>query len=160
MATDGRREGAVVAFRDVSQRRNLEQELRWTARHDTPTKLHNRGHFKLALQQELPRLRRSDLDSLGAKSAESKLLTLTGASRNPSESRRSGICDCFRQDLRWSGMICVAHVRGSRNSHAAHFVGAHVARALNPFEKARALPGPSAGSNSTCTAERAAALPT
>ena len=61
---DGRREGAVVAFRDVSQRRILEEELRWAASHDSLTKLHNRGHFELALQQEVQRLRRSDQQSL------------------------------------------------------------------------------------------------
>ncbi|MEZ5440346.1 MAG: EAL domain-containing protein [Lysobacterales bacterium] len=57
---DGRREGAVVAFRDVSQRRILEEELRWAASHDSLTKLHNRAHLEQALQQEVQRLRRSD----------------------------------------------------------------------------------------------------
>jgi diguanylate cyclase (GGDEF)-like protein/PAS domain S-box-containing protein len=57
---DGKREGAVVAFRDVSQRRLLEEELRWQASHDALTKLHNRAHFEQQLQQEVARLRRSD----------------------------------------------------------------------------------------------------
>lgn len=61
---DGKREGAVVAFRDVSQRRLLEEELRWAASHDTLTKLHNRAHFEQQLQQEVARLRRSDQSSL------------------------------------------------------------------------------------------------
>lgn len=61
---DGKREGAVVAFRDVSQRRLLEEELRWQASHDALTKLHNRAHFEQQLQQEVARLRRSDQSSL------------------------------------------------------------------------------------------------
>ena len=61
---DGKREGAVVAFRDVSQRRLLEEELRWQASHDALTKLHNRAHFEQQLQQEVARLRRSDQTSL------------------------------------------------------------------------------------------------
>ncbi len=61
---DGKREGAVVAFRDVSQRRLLEEELRWQASHDALTKLHNRAFFELQLQQEVGRLKRSDQTSL------------------------------------------------------------------------------------------------
>jgi len=61
---DGKREGAVVAFRDVSQRRLLEEELRWQASHDALTKLHNRAYFEQHLQQEVARLRRSDQSSL------------------------------------------------------------------------------------------------
>lgn len=61
---DGKREGSVVAFRDVSQRRLLEEELRWQASHDALTKLHNRAHFEQALAQEVARLRRSDQVSL------------------------------------------------------------------------------------------------
>lgn len=61
---DGKREGAVVAFRDVSQRRLLEEELRWAASHDALTKLHNRAFFEQQLQQEVARLKRSDATSL------------------------------------------------------------------------------------------------
>lgn len=61
---DGRREGSVVAFRDVSQRRLLEDELRWQASHDTLTKLNNRAYFEQQLTQEVQRLRRSDQASL------------------------------------------------------------------------------------------------
>ena len=61
---DGKREGSVVAFRDVSQRRLLEDELRWQASHDALTKLHNRGHFEQQLQQEVLRLKRSEQVSL------------------------------------------------------------------------------------------------
>lgn len=61
---DGRREGSVVAFRDVSQRRLLEDELRWQASHDALTKLHNRAFFEQQLVQEVQRLKRSDQCSL------------------------------------------------------------------------------------------------
>jgi diguanylate cyclase (GGDEF)-like protein/PAS domain S-box-containing protein len=57
---DGKREGSVVAFRDVSQRRLLEDELRYQASHDSLTKLHNRAYFEQQLQQEVLRLRRND----------------------------------------------------------------------------------------------------
>lgn len=56
----GRRKGSVVAFRDVSARKQLEEELRWQATHDDLTKLHNRSHFEHELEQELNRLRRVD----------------------------------------------------------------------------------------------------
>lgn len=57
---DGRREGSVVAFRDISSRRMLEEELRWQANHDALTKLKNRGWFETQLDQEVARLKRSD----------------------------------------------------------------------------------------------------
>lgn len=64
MAIEGQREGSVVAFRDVSQRRLLEDELRWQASHDALTKLHNRAYFESQLEQEVLRLRRSEQSSL------------------------------------------------------------------------------------------------
>ncbi|MDJ0654361.1 MAG: EAL domain-containing protein [Xanthomonadales bacterium] len=57
---DGQRRGSVVAFRDVSARKQLEEELRWQATHDSLTKLHNRSHFETELEQEIHRLKRSD----------------------------------------------------------------------------------------------------
>jgi len=56
---EGRLEGSVVAFRDVSERRLLEKELLWQANHDSLTKLYNRNHFERALDAEVSRLRRS-----------------------------------------------------------------------------------------------------
>lgn len=61
---DGERTGSVVAFRDVSARRQLEEELRWQAEHDTLTKLHNRAWFEAQLEQEILRLRRGGPPSL------------------------------------------------------------------------------------------------
>lgn len=60
---DGRREGSVVAFRDISARRRLEEDLRWQATHDSLTKLLNRAFFETQLEQEIARLKRSDATS-------------------------------------------------------------------------------------------------
>ena len=59
----GQRHGSVVAFRDVSARKLLEEELRWQATHDSLTKLANRSHFEDELEQEVHRLKRSDQTS-------------------------------------------------------------------------------------------------
>jgi len=64
MQVDGRREGSVVAFRDISARRMLEEELRWQAGHDALTKLHNRAWFETELEQEISRLKRTEHVSL------------------------------------------------------------------------------------------------
>jgi diguanylate cyclase (GGDEF)-like protein/PAS domain S-box-containing protein len=64
MQVDGRREGSVVAFRDISARRMLEEELRWQASHDALTKMHNRAWFETQLEQEIARLKRTDHVSL------------------------------------------------------------------------------------------------
>jgi diguanylate cyclase (GGDEF)-like protein/PAS domain S-box-containing protein len=61
---DGERTGSVVAFRDVSVRRQLEEELRWQAEHDGLTKLHNRVWFESQLEQEVSRLRQTGQISL------------------------------------------------------------------------------------------------
>ncbi len=61
---DGRREGSVVAFRDISARRILEDELRWQANHDILTKLYNRAWFETQLEQEIARIRRTEQVSL------------------------------------------------------------------------------------------------
>jgi len=55
---EGRLEGSVVAFRDISERRALEQELLWQANHDPLTKLYNRRHFESQLEEEVARCRR------------------------------------------------------------------------------------------------------
>ncbi len=54
---DGERRGSVVAFRDVSAQRKLEEQLRWQAEHDSLTQLHNRAWFERQLGVELQRLR-------------------------------------------------------------------------------------------------------
>ena len=57
---DGARRGSVVAFRDVSAQRKLEEQLRWQAEHDSLTQLHNRAWFERQLGVELQRLRQQD----------------------------------------------------------------------------------------------------
>jgi diguanylate cyclase (GGDEF)-like protein/PAS domain S-box-containing protein len=59
LTIEGKREGSVVAFRDVSERKVLEEELRWQATHDVLTKLYNRRYFEEQLGQEVDRLKRS-----------------------------------------------------------------------------------------------------
>lgn len=56
---EGRLEGSVVAFRDVSDRRKLERELVWQANHDPLTRLCNRNYLERALEAEVSRLKRS-----------------------------------------------------------------------------------------------------
>ncbi len=60
---DGHHEGAVVAFRDVSVRKLLEEELKWQANHDPLTKLLNRKYLEDHLEQEVHRLKRSEESS-------------------------------------------------------------------------------------------------
>lgn len=57
---EGKLEGSVVAFRDVSERRMLERELVWQTNHDTLTKLPNRSYFERVLEDEMNRLVRSE----------------------------------------------------------------------------------------------------
>ena len=45
-------EGSVIAFRDVSERKSLEERLRWQATHDPLTELFNRRHFEEQLERE------------------------------------------------------------------------------------------------------------
>ncbi len=60
LTIENKREGSVVAFRDISERKLLEEELRWQAGHDVLTKLHNRRYFEEQLNQEVERLKRSN----------------------------------------------------------------------------------------------------
>jgi diguanylate cyclase (GGDEF)-like protein/PAS domain S-box-containing protein len=60
LTIEDNREGSVVAFRDISERKLLEEELRWQASHDTLTKLYNRRYFEEQLSQEVDRLKRSN----------------------------------------------------------------------------------------------------
>jgi diguanylate cyclase (GGDEF)-like protein/PAS domain S-box-containing protein len=53
-------DGSVVAFRDISERKLLESELRWQASHDVLTKLYNRRYFEEQLQVEAERVKRSE----------------------------------------------------------------------------------------------------
>jgi diguanylate cyclase (GGDEF)-like protein/PAS domain S-box-containing protein len=57
---DAVHEGAVIAFRDVSLRKLLEEELKWQANHDPLTKLLNRKYIEDVLEEEVRRLKRSE----------------------------------------------------------------------------------------------------
>ncbi len=56
---DDKQQGAVVAFRDVTERKLLLEELKWQATHDSLTKLPNRSYFESQLSAEVRRLKRS-----------------------------------------------------------------------------------------------------
>jgi len=58
-----KQEGAVVAFRDISVRKLLEDELKWQANHDPLTKLLNRKYIEEAIENEVRRLKRCDKTS-------------------------------------------------------------------------------------------------
>lgn len=60
LTIEEKREGSVVAFRDISERKLLEEELRWQAGHDVLTKLFNRRYFEEQLMQEVERVKRSN----------------------------------------------------------------------------------------------------
>ncbi len=49
-------EGSVIAFRDISQRKVLEEKLHWQATHDHLTRLCNRRYFEDQLDSEVSRV--------------------------------------------------------------------------------------------------------
>ena len=55
-----KQEGSVVAFRDISERKMLEEKLHWQATHDHLTQLINRRYFEDLLEAEVQRIRRED----------------------------------------------------------------------------------------------------
>ncbi|PSQ93594.1 MAG: two-component system response regulator, partial [Proteobacteria bacterium SW_6_67_9] len=59
LTIDGERYGSVVAFRDITERRLLEDQLRWQANHDALTRLLNRHYFEQSLHHEFQRIARS-----------------------------------------------------------------------------------------------------
>ncbi len=64
---EGSREGSVIAFRDVTEKKLFQDELRWQANHDSLTKLLNRHYFEQQLDQEVSRkLRHPDTDEISA----------------------------------------------------------------------------------------------
>ncbi|MBT8129039.1 MAG: EAL domain-containing protein [Gammaproteobacteria bacterium] len=50
---NGRQDGSVIAFRDISNQKMLEEKLRWQATHDHLTELYNRRYFESVLEQEI-----------------------------------------------------------------------------------------------------------
>jgi diguanylate cyclase (GGDEF)-like protein/PAS domain S-box-containing protein len=60
LTIDGAQKGSVVAFRDISERKMLEEKLHWQATHDHLTQLHNRRYFEDQLEIEVQRVRRDN----------------------------------------------------------------------------------------------------
>lgn len=56
----GRQEGSVIAFRDISERKMLEEKLHWQATHDHLTRLCNRRYFEDQLDSEVSRVQASE----------------------------------------------------------------------------------------------------
>ena len=50
---NGKQDGSVIAFRDISNQKMLEEKLRWQATHDHLTELYNRRYFESVLEQEI-----------------------------------------------------------------------------------------------------------
>lgn len=64
---EGNREGSVIAFRDITEKKLFQDELRWQANHDSLTKLLNRHYFEQQLEQEVSRkLRHPDTEEVSA----------------------------------------------------------------------------------------------
>ena len=59
----GKQEGSVIAFRDISERKMLEEKLHWQATHDHLTQLCNRRYFEDQLESEVKRVQRDELMS-------------------------------------------------------------------------------------------------
>ncbi len=53
---NGEQEGSVIAFRDISERKMLEEKLHWQATHDHLTRLNNRRYFEEQLSTEVHRV--------------------------------------------------------------------------------------------------------
>jgi len=58
-----RQEGSVIAFRDISERKMMEEKLRWQATHDHLTGLYNRRYFESCMERELNNVKRSGIMS-------------------------------------------------------------------------------------------------
>ncbi len=54
----GHQEGSVIAFRDISERKMLEEKLHWQATHDHLTRLCNRRYFEDQLESEVANVKR------------------------------------------------------------------------------------------------------
>jgi len=60
LAVNGKREGSVIAFRDISERKMMEKKLLWQATHDHLTGMYNRRYFETFLEKELVRTQAAD----------------------------------------------------------------------------------------------------
>lgn len=60
---NGEKEGSVIAFRDISNQKMLEERLRWQATHDHLTEIYNRRYLEAQLEEEIRRVQRSGIRS-------------------------------------------------------------------------------------------------
>ncbi len=63
LSVNGKQEGSVIAFRDISERKMMEEKLRWQATHDHLTGLYNRRYFESYLEKEINNVKRSGIMS-------------------------------------------------------------------------------------------------
>lgn len=63
LSVNGKQEGSVIAFRDISERKMMEEKLRWQATHDHLTGLYNRRYYESNLEQEINKVQRSGIMS-------------------------------------------------------------------------------------------------
>jgi len=63
LSVSGKQEGSVIAFRDISERKMMEEKLRWQATHDHLTGLYNRRYFESYLEKEINNVKRSNIMS-------------------------------------------------------------------------------------------------
>jgi len=63
LSVNGKKEGSVIAFRDISERKMMEEKLRWQATHDHLTGLYNRRYFESVLEREINNVNRTGIMS-------------------------------------------------------------------------------------------------
>ena len=63
LSVNGKQEGSVIAFRDISERKMMEEKLRWQATHDHLTGLYNRRYFETYLEKEISSVNRTGIMS-------------------------------------------------------------------------------------------------
>ncbi len=63
LSVDKKKQGSVIAFRDISERKMMEEKLRWQATHDHLTGLYNRRYFESYLEKEINDVKRSGIMS-------------------------------------------------------------------------------------------------
>ena len=63
LSVNNKQEGSVIAFRDISERKMMEEKLRWQATHDHLTGLYNRRYFETFLDKEIASVGRTGIMS-------------------------------------------------------------------------------------------------
>ena len=63
LSVNGKQQGSVIAFRDISERKMMEEKLRWQATHDHLTGLYNRRYFESYLDKEIGSVGRTGIMS-------------------------------------------------------------------------------------------------